>query len=606
MKKILVLLLALAMSMAMFTACGANGDTDAGDTGAEVNGLTAAKNYLYTMYKDSAEVTPSDFTRVGVVKINGVTYTVEWTASSETVTIIPGDDKMVTIDVDEANPEEVTFTLTATLKDETGAAESVSFTHRVPAAIIIDEGMTYEQIVDAAYALEDGIALEETFRLFGTIVKIDTPYSEDYQNITVTIQIGDMSDKLIMCYRLKGEGANALAVGDAITVEGILKNYKGTIEFDAGCVLVGMGEVVDQTALLDAAYALEDGIAMTDSCTMTGVISKIDTAYSADYQNITVTMVVGGDAERPIMCYRLKGEGAADLAIGDTITVTGILKNYKGTIEFDAGCTLDAVIKGAASEETGEDSEPVDRFADLDMNDAAAVVNAAYTLESGESMVNAATLTGVITSIDTEYSEQYGNITVTIQVGDMADKLINCYRLKGEGADALAVGDTITVTGTLTNYNGKVQFGAGCTLSVAGNGETAGAADLAAYFESFMLSLGEDNTPFMMPADAEVIDAYYAGLTAIATKQCEVQLAAMSAVAFEFALIECENAADVEAVKAILEARKAYQVDGGAWYPETCANWEKAEIVVNGNFVALILAGDQTADAVAAFNALFA
>ena len=614
MKKILVLLLALAMSMAMFTACGTSGDTDAGNSGAEVNGLTAAKNYLYTMYKDSAEVTPADFTRVGVVKINGVTYTIEWTASSETVKIVYGDDKMVTIDVDEANPEEVTYTLTATLKDEAGATESVSFTHRVPAAVIIDEGMTYEQIVEAAYLLEDGIAMEETLRLFGTIVKIDTPWSEDYQNITVTIQIGDMSDKPIMCYRLKGEGAKDLAVGDQITVEGILKNYKGTIEFDAGCVLVGMGEVVDQTALLDAAYALEDGISMNEPCTMTGVISKIDTAWSEDYQNITVTMVVGGDEERPIMCYRLKGEGAKELAIGDTITVTGTIKNYKGTIEFDAGCTLDAVIKGAATEEPTDEptdeSENNDTTANIDMTDPAAVVNAAYALEAGASMSEAATLTGVITSIDTAYSEQYGNITVTIQVGDMTDKLIMCFRLKGDGAAELAVGDTITVTGTLMNYNGTIEFGAGCTLDAVVKGEggsaSTGAADLAAYFDNFMLSLGEENAPMMMPADADMIEAYYAGLNAIATKQCVVQLAAMSAVAFEFALIECENAADVEAVKAILEARKTYQVEGGAWYPETCANWEKAEIVVNGNFVALILAGEQTADAVAAFNALFA
>jgi hypothetical protein len=50
--------------------------------------------------------------------------------------------------------------------------------------------------------------------------------------------------------------------------------------------------------------------------------------------------VVAGLENYPIMCYRLSGEGAKDLAVGDTITVTGILKNYKGTIEFDAGCTL--------------------------------------------------------------------------------------------------------------------------------------------------------------------------------------------------------------------------------------------------------------------------
>ena len=53
-----------------------------------------------------------------------------------------------------------------------------------------------------------------------------------------------------------------------------------------------------------------------------------------------MTILVAGLENYPIMCYRLAGEGAESLAVGDTITVTGILKNYKGTIEFDAGCTL--------------------------------------------------------------------------------------------------------------------------------------------------------------------------------------------------------------------------------------------------------------------------
>lgn len=136
--------------------------------------------------------------------------------------------------------------------------------------------------------------------------------------------------------------------------------------------------------------------------------------------------------------------------------------------------------------------------------------------------------------------------------------------------------------------------------------ENLAAPDLTKYYEDFMATLGEENTPMMMPADPDTLAAFYAGLSDIPTKQCVVQLAAMSAVAFEFALVECENAEDVEAVKAIFEARKAYQVDGGAWYPETVAAWEGAEIVVQGNVVALILAGEATADAFAAFNGLFA
>ena len=459
MKKILALLAVLALSVSMLAACSANNGS--ADNGAANNsnvatdtnttpetpapdtkdGLSSARDYLYTMYKDANPVTPADFIRVAVVRINGVTYEVKWSADSDTINFVYGEDKMVTIDVDEMNPEEVNYTLTATLSDANGNTETVSFSHSVPAAIIVDAGMSYEEIVEAAYALADGTSLDGTFRLFGTIVNIDTPWSEDYQNITVTIQVGELADKPIMCYRLKGEGAADLKVGDAITVEGVFKNYKGTIEFDAGCTLIGMGEHVDQTALLDAAYALADGIAMNAPCAMTGVISNIDTAWSDEYQNITVTMIVDGKTEQPIMCYRLKGEGAANLAVGDTITVAGTIKNYKGTIEFDAGCVL---VKGALAD--------------------AKLALAAYQLAEDIAMTSESTMTGVIASIDTEYSAEYENITVTIVPAGLEEYKIMCYRLKGEGAADLAVGDTITVTGTIKNYKGTIEYDAGCML----------------------------------------------------------------------------------------------------------------------------------------------
>ncbi len=455
MKRILACIFALLMCVSVLAAC--SNETPVSDT--SVSDLTAAKDYLYTMYKDSTEATPADYTVVGVVMIGTVAFNVEWTSDSEFVKIVPGDNKMVTIDVDETNPEEVSYNLTATVTDADGNSESVTFFHRTPAAVIIEEDMSYEDIVDIAYTLEDGLALDGTYRLYGTVTSIDTVWSEDYQNITVTIVVAGKEDKPIMCYRLKGEGAKDLAVGDAITVEGVFKNYKGTIEFDAGCELLGYGEVKDQSAILDAAYALEDGLALNDTYTLIGEIIKIDTVWSEDYQNITVTIDCG-DPERPIMCYRLKGEGAKELAVGDVITVTGSIKNYKGTIEFDAGCTLDNVVKGSASEEAVEEvvveapSDPLE------------IVDAAYALEAGASLPYTATLTGTIVSVDTEYSEQYSNVTVTIAVAGAEDKPIQCFRLKGDGADTIAVGDVITVTGSLKNYNGTIEFDAGCTLFV--------------------------------------------------------------------------------------------------------------------------------------------
>ena len=438
MKKLIALIAAIALLCTGFVFAEAANDD-----------LANAKSYLRMMYKNQPETTMTDYTVVGRVMIGSVEFPIEWTADSETVKIIPGEDGMVTIDVDEKNPEEVAYVLTATLKSG-DAVETVSFNHVVPAALIL-EGLSYEEIVAAAYTLEDGLAMEEPQRLFGTVTKIDTPWSEDYQNITVTIQVGDLIDQPIMCYRLKGEGAKDLAVGDEITVEGIFKNYKGTIEFDAGCQLIGMGEIVSQQGILDAGYALEDGVAMTAPTALAGEIINIDTAWSDEYQNITVTMVCDGKTEQPIMCYRLKGEGAKDLAVGDEIAVAGTIKNYKGTIEFDAGCVLVPVAA---------------------VNDVRTVLNA-YTLEDGLSITDSKSMTGVISAIDTAWSEDYQNITVTMIVAGLEDYPIMCYRLKGEGAKDLAIGDTISVSGIMKNYKGTIEFDAGCELTAVVKAEVA-------------------------------------------------------------------------------------------------------------------------------------
>ncbi len=451
MKKIIALVLMLTLCVSALAACGkepapATEATQAPTEATEgANDLAAAKEYLFTMYRNAPATRVEDYEVVGAVVVDGVTYAIEWTADSDTVNIVPGENKMVLIDIDEKNREEVEFTLTATLKDDKGNTETVSFKQKVPASVV---GMSYEEIVAAAYKLEENVAMADSQSLFGKIVKIDDPYNEKYKNVTVTIQVGDLADQLIQCFRLQGEGVENLKEGDEITVNGILKNYKGTIEFDAGCKFVGMGEHVDQSAVVNAAYKLEDGVSMPGASVLKGVITEIKDAFNPEYNNITVAMVVDGMTEQPIVCFRLSGEGAEALKEGDEIVVAGILKNYKGTIEFDKGCKL----------------VPVDAFMD------ARLAVAAYALAENTAMSAPATLTGVVASIDTEYSAEYKNVTVTIVVGGMEDYKIQCFRLGGEGADTIAVGDTITVNGTLKNYKGTIEFDAGCALVPAAEG----------------------------------------------------------------------------------------------------------------------------------------
>ena len=99
------------------------------------------------------------------------------------------------------------------------------------------------------------------------------------------------------------------------------------------------------------------------------------------------------------------------------------------------------------------------------------IVNAAYGLAEGATLSGTYTLTGVITDIESAWSEQYKNISVWMQIGDMSDKLILAFRVAGDGASTLKKGDTITVTGTLTNYQGKIEFAQGCTLDAVVPGE---------------------------------------------------------------------------------------------------------------------------------------
>ena len=133
--------------------------------------------------------------------------------------------------------------------------------------------------------------------------------------------------------------------------------------------------------------------------------------------------------------------------------------------------------------------------------------------------------------------------------------------------------------------------------------------DLAAFAAS--VTADQETWPGMMAMEVEALEAFYPGLSAIATKQCVVQMAMISASGDEIALVEVENSADVETVKAIFQARIDYQVGdgetpGGAWYPAPTEMWKsESRIVSNGNFVMLV-AHNGADGVVSSFNALFA
>ena len=190
----------------------------------------------------------------------------------------------------------------------------------------------------------------------------------------------------------------------------------------------------------------------------------------------TATLPVAGTTHTDVT-ISWASNNAAVVVDGANLAVTMPASNAK--------VTLTATVKAGTVEKTKT----------FTLNLVVDVVDAAYALESGESL-NGFTLTGVIGKIDDAYSEQYGNITVTIVIDNRVNQPIQCFRLKGEGCDTLAVGDKITVTGNIVNYNGTIEFNSGCTLD---SKTTATAEEIAIAKFAFVELAKEVTENFTLP-----------------------------------------------------------------------------------------------------------
>ena len=151
----------------------------------------------------------------------------------------------------------------------------------------------------------------------------------------------------------------------------------------------------------------------------------------------------------------------------------------------------------------------------------------------------------------------------------------------------------------------------GLTACAGAGGENGGdqdvfTTDLSAFYDDMFSTIFPDpnNAPSMSEVTGDYLDQLYPGLSEVETTQCLVYAPMITAVAYEIALVEVADAADVQTVQDIFQARIDSQVEGGAFYPETVEAWQNgSEIVVRGNCVCLFV-GAEKDDMVAAFNAL--
>ena len=128
---------------------------------------------------------------------------------------------------------------------------------------------------------------------------------------------------------------------------------------------------------------------------------------------------------------------------------------------------------GSTGGGSGDSELPDDGGEDTPQVDAALeTLKAAYALNSGSSLSGTHTLTGVVT--DVERTGQ-GDICLTFVVGEYTQYPMYCYWL--QDADMVKVGYTITVSGTIKNYGGKVEFDHPTLVNYSSNGSGGNTGD---------------------------------------------------------------------------------------------------------------------------------
>lgn len=271
--------------------------------------------------------------------------------------------------------------------------------------------------IPEALAAEDGLALV----IKGKVVEIKEAWSS-YNNMSVYIE-DDAGNKLYV-FRMKTQ----VNMGDVITVTGVVGSYNGSKQ-----VAQGATAVVNEAAPVDPNPTVITTIA--DALTadvgaqvkLVGTVLAIDTPWSEQHGNISVILT---DGTNNILLYRMK----TNVNVGDKIEVTGTVGTYNSTNQIAAGSTA-TILEKAPVEMT---------------------IPEALLAADGTAVI----VKGTVKEINTAWSEQHGNITVTIEDAD--GNTLYVYRL----ATNVAVGDDVVITGKMGTYNDARQIAAGATAVI--------------------------------------------------------------------------------------------------------------------------------------------
>ena len=219
MKKLLVVLLTLALCVTTLASCDFLGNLFGEKEPEVVYDVDAAANYVYNLYKNKS-VTAADFEVTAVAAIAGVKHTVEWSVNTDKVKIEKKNDTTYIVNVDEESPEELAYVLTATVKGGDKTATK-TFNLTVP---------KYELTSFEAYmAAQQG----DNVVVKGIVVAINSKEAGNKYN---HLFLADLDGKGgYYCYSMTSDPVtDGIELGMTVEVSGPVEPYSGMQEIKGG------------------------------------------------------------------------------------------------------------------------------------------------------------------------------------------------------------------------------------------------------------------------------------------------------------------------------------------------------------------------------------
>lgn len=485
-KKLIIGVLALSMCFAMSSCDVINGflgnNSSTSSTTESEYDVAAAAEVLYDTLVDSDEETRVDYTVPNTLSYLKNVYTITWSVNvtEDDVKLTKGDTE-TTVVVNKNAQADIEYKLTAVVSDPNGKTETIEFERKVlQAPTYTPEAITAKPVENQAYKL---YVYQSTSKIDCYFKGLMSGYyfatSEDYtEGVDVYVEyVTDSTDLFNLYFNHVTDGKQYIGVEISGTHSNIVYKSAPVSSFSYSTELGTIITNVEGTDYYLGNYSSYNTIqasktSYASTSNVGGLVEMIDKNNIAPEKKVAkVKESLSVQAE-----HKMKKEielptyddRFADVTIAWALSETTCATLSEGKLTLTTIPAEETSVTLTATITCGEKSDT--KAFTLKLGPAivlgstpteAEIVNAAFSLATNEALSGEFTLTGKITKIKSEYSEEYNNITVIISTNE---KEIECFRLKGDGIATLKVGDTIEVKGTIKNYNGTVEFDSGCAL----------------------------------------------------------------------------------------------------------------------------------------------